>query len=146
MLERLFSGPVAVALSERLASVSAGGWIAAVDVVTLVHKIEVQAPLIVVERRAKALRKVRLPALVAAPDALPFAPRALAALICPLPPSRESLLQASSVVADGGLVIAVGVGDAREAATTMLSTGLMDLQQRRVGRTVICSGVVASFE
>jgi len=146
MLERLFSGPVAAALAEELATVSPTGWIAAIDVLSAVHKLEVPAHLVVIESRARALRKVRGPALVADAGALPFAPRTLAALVCPLPSSSAALAQAASVVENGGRVIAIGTGDARKAATAVLAAGLMEPRQRRVGRTVICSAVVATFE
>jgi hypothetical protein len=58
---------------------------------------------------------------------------------------RDTLGKWTRVVRDGGTVVLVDRGHAAEASRRALCAGLMELEQRTVGRAVITSGLVSHF-
>jgi len=58
---------------------------------------------------------------------------------------QVALREWSRVVRDGGVVVLVDKGNAPEASRRALCAGLSELEQRRVGRVVVTSGLVTHF-
>lgn len=97
----------------------------------------------------RLLRKGKLAALQAAPGALPFADRALAAVVGVGAVDEEAgaamIADWARVVAAGGHVILVDRAAATEASRAALCAGLTEITQRPAGRGVVTSGVVVAL-
>ena len=55
----------------------------------------------------------------------------------------DDVAACARVVRDGGVIVFVDQGDAVEASRRALCSGLMEIEQRTAGRTIVTSGRVA---
>jgi len=84
-----------------------------------------------------------------APDALPFAPGELAALVARIEHGedrRAPLAEWSRVVSDGGVVVLIHRDRAAEVAGRLLCTRLVDIEQRRAGGMLVSFARVRRLE
>ena len=146
MLERLFLGPVAAVVDALLTTASPTESLAVGGRVRLDALLSTRARLIVVDAKAKPLRRVKGVAVVALPDALPLVPRCLSGLVCTQPETPEQLRELLSYLRDRGTIVMLGAGSEQRASGLALAGGMMDIGQCRAGRTLLTSGVAAHFD
>jgi hypothetical protein len=150
MLSGLFVAPAVAAVAEALQSARAGeGMLAVIGNAKLAAQLAKQRPshgvlgVSLGERAAKKTPKDVQPV----EDLAGVEPASLAAVIgCDVTTDENwerTLLEWTRVVRDGGAVVFVDRGRAPEASRRALCAGLTELEQRRVGRLVVTSGLVS---
>ncbi len=143
MLGGLFVTPAVTAIGEALASAHADGKVAVVGNAKLASALAAPdrevVPIALSPRAAKRLTN-------ALADLSSIEDRSLAGVIgvdVAVDDGWElTLREWSRVVRDGGAIVLVDRGRAPEASRRALCAGLCELEQRRVGRAVITSGLV----
>ena len=146
LLGNLFMGPAAGAVVEALAG--ATGVVVVAGAPRLARAIAERGRAVVaLSDEPRSLRKHRDPGAYASSAALPFADASIGAVVGVAPGDRWSELVAewSRVVADGGAVVMVDRAPPTEASRRALCGGLMNIEQRTAGRTVVTSGQVAKL-
>ena len=143
MLDSLFVTPAITAIEEALASAHVDGALAVVGNAKLATALAKRparggsAPVIPVGLSARAAKKH--------PNALDnlttIKARELGAVIG-VDATDDSLREWTRVVRDGGAIVLVDRGHAPEASRRALCAGLTEIEQRRIGRVVITSGLV----
>ncbi len=137
MLDGLFVTPAVTAIDEALASANATGRIAVVGHAKISAALAAKREVLVVGLPPRAAKK--------RPDALPdlssIADASLAAVIG-VGADAAALAAWSRVVRDGGVLVLVDRGGARDASKRALCAGLTELEQRHAGRVVVTSGLV----
>jgi SAM-dependent methyltransferase len=87
----------------------------------------------------RALRRLGVRSLCVRSGYLPFADAVLGAIVVAAAPA-EVPAEWQRALRPGGALVLVAAGDAAEHSRRLLCGGLVDLEQRRVGRTVVTSG------
>ena len=145
MLDGLFVTPAVTAIAEALAAMRAEGAIAVIGNAKLAAALAAGRDVIPVGLSARAAKKLR----GAVPDLAAVEPASLAAVIGTdlvagwAAGWEEALRGWARVVHDGGAIVIVDRGHPFEASRRALCGGLTEIEQRRVGRSVITSGVVS---
>jgi hypothetical protein len=149
-------GPVASAVERVLvaaglaAAAPPGASIAVVDHVRLARAlVERGWRVAVTEPTPRALRRAHGLRVTCLADAPPFASARLAAVVGAVGDRRDWAVVLAAwgrAVVPGGVIVVIDAGAATEASRRVLCAGLMELEQRVVGRTVITSGRVAKLD
>jgi hypothetical protein len=143
VLDGLFVTPAVTAISDALAAARAEGAIAVVGNAKLAIALGAAREVIPVGLSPRAAKKLR----GAARELAAIDPASLAAVIgvdLAIADGWEAVLTGwSRVVRDGGALVIVDRGHAFEASRRALCGGLTEIEQRRVGRSVITSGLVS---
>ena len=148
MVAGLFIGATADAVDRALAGTR--GTVAVVGLPRLARALAERGRRVVAIADApRALRRKRVDGAYASGAALPMQDSALAAVVGvgagSVPAWAELLREWSRVVEEGGAVVMVDRGARPELSRRALCGGLMDLEQRVAGRTVITRGLVAKI-
>lgn len=144
MLDGLFVTPAATAIAEALASAAVpdAGPIAVIGNARLAAALASGREVIPVGLSARAAKKQ--PRNL--PDTTSLEVGSLAAVIgvdvATDAAWADTLRAWARVVRDGGAIVFVDRGHAKEASRRALCAGLSELEQRRAGRAVITSGLV----
>jgi hypothetical protein len=140
----LFSAPAAGAVEAALASAGAGGPVAVLGQPRLARALASRRAVITVAPPAVSLRRAPGPRAYAAERALPVRGGALGGVVACAPAAGwdEAIAEWSRAVRDGGAIVIVDRVAAPEAARRALCAGLVDIEQRHAGRTVVTSGRV----
>jgi len=144
VLDGLFVTPAATAIAEALASaaVAAGGRIAVVGNARLAAALAAERDVLPIGMSARAARK--LPKNL--PDTASLEAHSLAAVVgvdvATDDAWADTLRAWIRAVRDGGAIVFLDRGHAKEASRRALCAGLAELEQRRAGRAVITSGLV----
>ncbi len=146
MLGGLFLAPAVTAISEALASADADRRLAVIGDAKLAAALAAaRCDVVPVGLSIRAAKKVA----GALPDLSSIDDHSLAAVVgVDLATDdgwQAALREWSRVVRDGGVVVLVDRGHAPEASRRALCAGLSELEQRRVGRVVVTSGLVTHF-
>jgi len=143
VLDGLFVTPAVTAITEALASLHAEGAIAVVGNAKLAVALGAAREVIPVGLSPRAAKKLRGKAR----ELAALEPASLAALVgvdlATAARWEDVLRDWSRVVRDGGAIVIVDRGHPFEASRRALCGGLTEIEQRRVGRSVITSGVVS---
>jgi hypothetical protein len=145
MLDSLFVTPAITAIEEALTSARVDGALAVVGNARLASALAKRpargdagpARVVPVGLSARAAKKT--PGALA--DLSSITAGELGAVIG-VDATDESLRDWTRVVRDGGAIVLVDRGHAPEASRRALCAGLTEIEQRRVGRLVITSGLV----
>jgi hypothetical protein len=144
MLDGLFVAPALAAVGEALHSAHADeGAVAVIGNAKLASALAKQRSTLAVGLSMRAAKKHP----GALDDLGSVEPRSLAAVIAvdiALDEAWQGSLEAwTRVVRDGGVIVLLDRGHAPEASRRALCGGLTELEQRRVGRTIVTSGLVS---
>jgi len=145
MLEGLFVTPAVTAIEEALQSAHVDGRLAVVGNAKLATALARRpgaspgepARVVAVGLSARAAKK--LPGSL---DNLASIDAGELGAVIGVDATDESLRDWTRVVRDGGAIVLVDRGHAPEASRRALCAGLTEIEQRRVGRLVITSGLV----
>jgi hypothetical protein len=147
VLDGLFVTPAVTAITEALAALHAEGAIAVVGNAKLAVALGASREVIPVGLSPRAARVTAKKLRGKARELAGLEPASLAALVgvdLATAASWEDALRGwSRVVRDGGAIVIVDRGHPFEASRRALCGGLTEIEQRRVGRSVITSGVVS---
>jgi hypothetical protein len=138
MLDSLFVTPAITAIDEALKSANAEGKLAVVGNAKLAQAFGKRGDVLAVGLSARAAKRV--PGALA--DLSSVEPGSLAGVIG-IDATDETLPVWTRAVRDGGAIVLVDRGRAPEASRRALCAGLTEIEQRRVGRLVITSGLVS---
>jgi hypothetical protein len=143
VLDGLFVTPAVTAITEALAALHAEGAIAVVGNAKLAVALGAAREVIPVGLSPRGAKKLRGKAR----ELVALEPASLAGVVgvdLATDAHWEDALRGwSRVVRDGGAIVIVDRGHAFEASRRALCGGLTEIEQRRVGRSVITSGVVS---
>ena len=147
MLDGLFVAPAVSAVTEALGSAGADGKIAVIANAKLA--VALAGPtrdVIAIGMSARAARKLTN----ALADLSAIEDRSLAAVVgvdIAVDDGWEiTLKEWTRVVQDGGVIVTVDRGHGAEASRRALCSGLTEIEQRHVGRTVVTSGLVTHLQ
>ena len=140
MLDSLFVTPAITAIDEALKSASADGALAVVGNAKLAQALAKRGEVLAVGLTPRAAKKI--PGALA--DLSTIDPGSLAGVVG-VDATDESVRAWVRVVKDGGAVILVDRNHGPEASRRALCAGLTEIEQRRVGRVVITSGLVTQL-
>lgn len=148
MVAGLFIGATANAVERAL--VDTRGAIAVIGSARLARALAERGRRVVaIEDAPRALRRKRVDGAYATAAALPVRNGALAAVVGvgagSVPAWAELLREWSRVVEEGGAVVMVDRGARPELSRRALCGGLMDIEQRAAGRTIVTRGLVAKI-
>ena len=142
MLDSLFVAPAITAIDEALQSARAAGTLAVVGNAKLATAFAKRTTIVPVGLSARAAKK--LPNALG--DLRSIEAGTLAGVIGVDVTTDDdwepTLREWARVTRDGGAIVFVDRGRAAEASRRALCAGLTELEQRRVGRLVITSGLV----
>jgi hypothetical protein len=142
MLAGLFVAPSVTAIAEALRSADASGRIAVVGNARIAAGLARDHDVVPVGLSKRAAKRHAN----AVGDVAALGDRSLAAVvaldIADTDGWHEQLAAWTRVVRDGGAIVLVDRGRAPEASRRALCGGLTELEQRRVGRVVVTSGLV----
>ena len=143
MLDGLFVTPAVTAIAEALSSANVDGKLAVVGNAKLASALaEGKRDVLAIAMSARAAKK--LTNMIA--DLSTVEDHSLAAVIGVDVATNEgweaSLREWRRVVRDGGALVFVDRGHAPEASRRALCSGLTEIAQRHVGRTIVTSGLV----
>lgn len=140
MLDRLFISTAITAIAELLGSARADGKLAVVGNAKVATAFAKRGDVVAIGLPPRSAAK----ASESLPDFATISPRTLAAVIG-IDPSETSLGEWSPYLRDGGAIIVVDRLSARTAADASrraLCAGLTAIEQRRLPRLVVTSGLV----
>lgn len=143
MLDRLFITPAITAIAELLGAARADGKLAVIGNAKVAAAFAKRGEVVAIGLPARAAAK----ASGSVPDLTTIQPRSLAGLIG-VDPSETSLAEWTPYLRDGGAIIVVDRLSARNAADASrraLCAGLTAIEQRRLARLVVTSGLVTHF-
>lgn len=152
MLSSLFISQTVKAVSEALASAGIGsGSVTVLDQPRLGRALaESGFGVIQIANKAKSLKRVSGDRLCGMLDTLPLADAHLAAVIAPGIGLRDDwdavMAEWSRVVRDGGAIVLIDRAPAAELTRRALCSGLAEIEQRQVGRTIVTSGLVRKLD
>ena len=143
MLDGLFVTPAVTAIVEALSSANAEGKLAVVGNAKLATALaETKREVLPIAMSARAAKKLTN----AIADLSAVEDRSLSAVVgvdVATDDGWELTLQEwRRVVRDGGAIVLVDRGHASEASRRALCSGLTEIAQRHVGRTIVTSGLV----
>jgi hypothetical protein len=146
VLGGLFIAPAVTAVTEALASASADRRLAVIGDAKLATALAAaKHDVVPVGLSIRAAKKLA----AALPDLSTIDDHSLSAVVGVDVATDDrwdvALREWSRVVRDGGVLVLVDKGHAPEASRRALCAGLSELEQRRVGRVVVTSGLVTHF-
>ncbi|MCG8417568.1 MAG: class I SAM-dependent methyltransferase [Proteobacteria bacterium] len=96
--------------------------------------------------KARSLRRILGDRMCSEPDVLPLADNRIDAVVAPGVGQRDDwnklLSEWSRVVREGGVIVMVDRAQPTELTRRALCSGLAEIGQRQVGRTIVTSGLV----
>ena len=148
MLGTLFIGAAVEAVDRALGSALVEGAIAVVGAPRLTRALSDRGRSVVaIGDYRRAVRRTRVTGACASALALPFGDGALAAVVGAGAGTTtawpELLREWSRAVAEGGVAVMVDRAAGPELSRRAMCGGMMDLEQRAAGRTIVTSGLVA---
>ncbi len=144
MLTSWFVGAAAEAVGSALDAAAVDGVVAVLGNPRLARALADQGRVVVaVGADAHSLRRAKVHAVCSADEALPFGNESLGAVVAAGP--LAGIDEWSRAVVEGGPVVLVDKAAATEMSRRALCGGLLEIEQRDAGRTVVTSGKVVKL-
>jgi NADPH:quinone reductase-like Zn-dependent oxidoreductase len=144
----IFVGATAVAVHDALVGVSVDCKVLVLGAPRLAAALAERGRLVMcASPELRSLRRLGVPAAYAASDALPVADRHVSAVVASglarTDDWQSQLAECLRVLDEDGVLVLVDRGGPAEQTRRALCAGLIDIEQRHAGRTVVTSGRVA---